>query len=62
MNLQTLRVSAGWTRDFVAHQLGVNISTVRNWEKGVTEPSLSMAKKIAKLYGISVGEIEEVSK
>lgn len=62
MNLATLRTSAGWTREFVARQLGVNISTVRNWEKGITEPSISMAIKIAKMFGVSIEKLMEVNK
>lgn len=60
--LKTLRMTAGWSQEFVARQLGVSRNTVKNWEDGTTEPSISMAVKIAKLFGVKLEELLEVSK
>lgn len=62
MNLENLRISSGWSQEFVARRLEVSRGTIDNWEKGRTEPSISMAVKIAKLFGVSVEELMEVSK
>ena len=62
MQLLTLRTSAGWSQEFVARQLEVSRATVDNWEKGRTEPSISMAVKIAKMFGVSINELLEVKR
>lgn len=62
MKLRELRIAAGWTRAFVAAELGVNISTIRNWEKGITEPSISMAVRISRLFKVRLEELLEVKK
>lgn len=62
MNLETLRHTAGWSREFVARQLGVSQMTVINWEKGNTEPSISMAIRIARLFGVSLDKLMEAKK
>lgn len=42
----------------LARLLGVAPGTVANWETGHRTPSLSMAKRIARIFGVSVDEIE----
>ena len=56
MRLLSLRTSAGWSQEFVARQMEVSRSTIVNWERGNTEPSISEAVKLAKLFGITVEE------
>ena len=56
MQLLTLRTKAGWSQEFVARQMGVSRATIVNWERGNTEPSISEAVKLAKLFGITVEE------
>lgn len=56
MRLLSLRTSAGWSQEFVARQMGVSRATIVNWERGNTEPSISEAVKLAKLFGITVEE------
>ena len=57
MQLLTLRTKAGWSQEFVARQMGVSRATIVNWERGNTEPSISEAVKLAKLFGITVEEL-----
>ena len=57
MRLLSLRTSAGWSQEFVARQMGVSRATIVNWERGNTEPSISEAVKLAKLFGITVEEL-----
>ena len=56
MRLLSLRTSAGWSQEFVARQMEVSRATIVNWELGNTEPSISEAVKLAKLFGITVEE------
>lgn len=57
MKLETLRHKAGWSREFVARQLGVSQMTIINWENGKTSPTVDMASKIAKLFGVTLDEL-----
>lgn len=52
ISLEAARVNAGLTQKELANILGVSNSTVINWEKGNTEPSISQLKKISELSGI----------
>lgn len=57
MQLLTLRTKNGWSQEFVARQMEVSRATIVNWERGNTEPSISEAVKLAKLFGITVEEL-----
>lgn len=52
ISLEAARVNAGLTQKELANILGISNSTVINWEKGNTEPSISQLKKISELSGI----------
>lgn len=54
MRLETLRVSAGWSRQFVADRVGVSRQTVWDWETGRKIPAADKAVKLAKLFGVTV--------
>lgn len=45
------------TQRSLAAKLGVANGTVANWELGLRTPSLAMAKRIARLFGVHVEEI-----
>jgi transcriptional regulator with XRE-family HTH domain len=45
------------TQAFVAEALGVSRQTVSNWENGRADPGASNLIVLAKLYGISAGEL-----
>lgn len=60
MNLKPLRIKSGLSQEYLGRQLGVSRNTVKNWEDGVTEPTLSMCKKIARIFGVTVDELTEV--
>lgn len=51
------RVNAGLTQRDVAEKMGVSTNTVINWENGKTVPSVSMAWRLSKLYGIPLDNI-----
>jgi DNA-binding XRE family transcriptional regulator len=52
ISLEAVRVNAKMTQKEWAEMLGVSNTTVVNWEKGKTEPSLSQLKTMSKLSGI----------
>lgn len=52
ISLEAARVNAGLTQKELAEELGISNVTVINWEKGVTEPTLSQFRKISQLSGI----------
>ena len=52
ISLEAARVNAGLTQKELAEELGISNVTVVNWEKGVTEPTLSQLRKISQLSGI----------
>lgn len=62
MQLLTLRAKAGWSQEFVARQLDVSRQTVIDWERGKYIPNAINAIRIARLFGVSVEELMEVSK
>ena len=52
ISLEAVRVNAKMTQKEWAAKLGVSISTVVNWEKGNTEPSLSQLREMSRLSGV----------
>ena len=55
--VKQLRAEQGWTQLELANQLGVTPVTVYNWERGKYEPSASMLRKIARVFGVSMDDI-----
>lgn len=49
--VRELRTDRGWSQAELAEQLGVSRQTVNAIETGRYEPSLSLALRIAKLFG-----------
>jgi len=58
--VRRLRTSHEWSQAELASRLDVSRQTVNAIEGGRYEPSLSLALKIAKLFGKSVEEIFEL--
>ena len=52
ISLEAVRVNAKKTQKEWAELLGVSNTTVGNWEKGFTEPSLSQLRKMSELSGV----------
>lgn len=55
--LRVLRAEKNWSQAELAEQLGVSRQTVNAVETGKYEPSLSLAFKIAHLFGQRIEEI-----
>lgn len=58
MALRQLRDNAGLRQVDVAKKLDVDQSAVSRWESGDTRPSRKYRKKLAKLYGCTVDDLQ----
>ena len=46
------------SQEDLANKLGYkSFTTIQKWESGVSEPSVSMVKKIAELFGVTMDQI-----
>jgi putative transcriptional regulator len=57
--LKVLRAERDWTQADLANHLEVSRQTVNALEKGKFDPSLPLAFKVARLFGLSIEEIFE---
>ena len=55
--LLELRGERGWTQAQLAEQVGVSRQTINSIETGRFEPSLTLAMKLAQLFGAPVERI-----
>ena len=56
--IRELRESKGWTQLRLANKLGVTPVTVYNWERGRHEPKASQLRELARVFGVSMDEID----
>jgi putative transcriptional regulator len=56
-SLPQLRAERGWSQGDLAAKLDVSRQTVNALERGKYDPSLPLAFKIAKLFGLSIERI-----
>lgn len=56
-NLFQSRKRAGLSQETVAEKLGVSRQTISKWETEETVPDIYQAKKLAKLYNLSLDEL-----
>lgn len=52
ISLEACRVNARLTQKELADKLSVSVTTIWNWERGETEPSLSQLRKISELSSV----------
>ena len=55
--LKELRKAAGCTQGELSEKLGVHLQTVSKWERGVSEPDLSLLGETASLLGVSLEKL-----
>jgi putative transcriptional regulator len=60
-SLPQLRAERGWSQGDLAERLEVSRQTVNALERGKYDPSLPLAFKIAKLFGLSIEKIFDAS-
>lgn len=57
-NLRYLRKKYNMSQEDLADKLGYkSFTTIQKWESGVSEPSVSMVKKIADIFGVTMDQI-----
>ncbi len=59
--VRTWRKSKGWTLDQLASLSGVSRSMLSQIERGVANPTLGVAYKIAQALGVTLGELVQTS-
>lgn len=52
--MRSVRAAKGIKQQQVADALGVTTATVSHWENGKTEPLLSQAVSLSRLYGVGM--------
>ena len=57
IQLKAARVNANLTQEEVAKALKIGKNSIVNYESYTSVPSVSLAKKLAKLYGMKVDDI-----
>ena len=57
--LKVLRAERDWTQARLAEELDVSRQTANAIEKGKFDPSLSLAFRISRLFGMRIAEIFE---
>lgn len=57
ISLAAARVNAKMNQREMAEYIGVDVSTITNWEKGKSEPSTSQLRKISEASGIPMDYI-----
>jgi len=57
--LRVHRTRCKMTQEFVAETIGVSRQAVSKWESGTSDPSTSNLFALAKLYGISVENLQK---
>lgn len=62
MRLEFLRLRDGVSREEVARMLKVSAMTIRNWERGETEPRASQIKALANMFDVSTDYLLGVEK
>ena len=56
-NLKSLRKGSVLTQRQVATHLGVVESCYANWEQGRTEPNVTMLRRLAQLFEVSLDDL-----
>ena len=61
-NIQQILDKTGRSQAFLCRNLGRSANTVSSWCRGLSEPNLSDAKRIADLLGVSLDDLIDNSK
>lgn len=56
-NLFNARKKSGLSQEIVAEKLGISRQTISKWETDETVPDIYQAKKLSKLYNLSLDEL-----
>ena len=56
-NIKELRTKRGYTQARLAKEIGVTQGAVYFWEKEINEPTAEYLVKLAKFFGVTLGEL-----
>ncbi|HEX7878699.1 MAG TPA: helix-turn-helix transcriptional regulator [Candidatus Eisenbacteria bacterium] len=56
-HLKAFRADRNWSQDQLASRVGVSRQTIHAIERGKSEPSLSLAFRLARLFDVTIEEI-----
>lgn len=54
---KSIREKRGYSQEYVAKAIGMSQETVSQYELGTRTPTIIIARKIAKLYNVSLDDI-----
>lgn len=57
VTLKAMRANANMSQAFVADKMGINITTLIRWEKGISAPDMVQFGKLCELYRCSRDDI-----
>ena len=57
ITLRAARVNAGLTQAAAAKEIGVSVSTLKKWEKGIAFPRQPHIMKLCEVYGVAYDNI-----
>ena len=58
--LQAARGARGWTRGRLGVAVGVTVTSVASWERGVRSPTAATLKKLADILGVEPGDLLDI--
>lgn len=58
-NIRAARLSAGLTQKYVGDELGISGNAISAWERGKNSPSDYELKRVAKICGVTVENLEQ---
>ena len=57
ISLAAARVNAGLTQEDVAKKMKISKNTLVNWEKGISEPTITQGRVLSKIYNMPLDYI-----
>ena len=54
ISLAAARVNAGMTQEDVSKSMKISKNTLVNWEKGLSEPTITQGRKLSEIYNLSL--------
>ena len=57
ISLAAARVNAGMTQNDVSKAMKISKNTLVNWEKGLSEPTITQGRKLSELYNMPLDNI-----
>lgn len=57
ISLEAARINAGMSQKAAAQAVGVNVTTLSNWENGKTSPDADKFKALCDIYGCPIDRV-----